>query len=344
MFDVYGSEQKEGAKKEINFDDLNKYVVEAAGLQDRETLVGYISMIADLGTQEQPDAENVFVGTEEDERQAIAEKPLTYFKDGFDPETKKPVRLKCWPQKPVQCVAVAVDFSDIVIDKGSFFGDSKPLPLRLWLGGQFYIPDAGMVIGRPTPLKVNKKLGDWSLDQKNLFYKMAVAAKIIKPGEIFKPQRISELLGKAFQFNAQVFFKESKGKQYYTEYVQFVSGLGRGQSEPEMTTTPMMIQFNKENEADAIKELRAHVVNTMKKASNYEGSVIQKQIESIRGVKPSEKKEPVETKVVGHGEHIEVVPVKKDKPAPQADFDSFDDDIPFAPIGLQEGKFFLHMI
>lgn len=344
MFDVYGSEQKEGAKKEINFEDLNKYVVEAAGLQDRETLVGYVSMIADLGTQEQPDAENVFVGTEEDERQAIAEKPLTYFKDGFDPETKKPVRLKCWPQKPVQCVAVAVDFSDIVIDKGFFFGDSKPLPLRLWLGGQFYIPDAGMVIGRPTPLKVNKKLGDWSLDQKNLFYKMAVAAKIIKPGEIFKPQRISELLGKAFQFNAQVFFKEGKGKQYYTEYVQFVSGLGRGQSEPEMTTTPMMIQFNKENEADAIKELRAHVVNTMKKASNYEGSVIQKQIESIRGVKPSEKKEPVETKVVGHGEHIEVVPVKKDKPVPQADFDSFDENIPFAPIGLQEGKFFLHMI
>ena len=334
-FEVYGAGQKESAKQNnVDFDKLNEYVVETAGLQDRETLIGYVAAIVDLGTQEQPDAENVFVGSEEDERKAIAEKPMTYFKDGFDPETKKPVRLKCWPQKPVQCVAVAVDFADILVDKGQFFGESKPLPLRLWLGGQFYIENTGMVIGRPTPLKVNKKLGDWSLDQKNLFYKMAVAAKQIKPGEVYKPQRISELLGKAFQFEAQVFFKESKGKKYYTEYIKFVSGLGRGQVEPELLTKPLMIQFNKENEADAVKDLRAHVVNTIKRASNYEGSVIKSQIESIRGVQAPKEDKPTQQ---------DEAPKTKDK-SPAQDFDSFDDDIPFAPIGLQEGKLFLHMI
>lgn len=31
-------------------------------------------------------------------------------------------------------------------------------------------------------------------------------------------------------------------------------------------------------------------------------------------------------------------------PNPAPDFDSFDDGIPFAPIGLQEGRMFLHMI
>ena len=191
-----------------------------------------------------------------------------------------------------------------------------------------------MVIGRPTPLKVNKKLGDWSLDQKNLFYKMAVAAKQIKPGEVYKPQRISELLGKAFQFEAQVFFKESKGKKYYTEYIKFVSGLGRGQVEPELLTKPLMIQFNKENEADAVKDLRAHVVNTIKRASNYEGSVIKSQIESIRGVQAPKEDKPTQQ---------DEAPKTKDK-SPAQDFDSFDDDIPFAPIGLQEGKLFLHMI
>tara|TARA_Y100000114_G_C11764120_1_gene332334 strand:+ start:29349 stop:30353 length:1005 start_codon:yes stop_codon:yes gene_type:complete len=284
-FDSYGAAQNGGntSTKSVNFDELNAYVVETAELEQRETLVGYVSMIVDLGTQEQPDAEVVFNGTEEDERKAVAEMPDTYFKDGIDPVSKNKVRYKCWPQKPVQCVAVAVDFPEIIVDKGSFFGESKPLPLRLWLGGQFYIENVGMVVGRPTPLKVNKKLGDWSLDQKNLFHKMAVAAKIIKPNEVFVPQRIDELLGKAFQFEAQVFFKESKGKKYYTEYVKFVSGLGRGQTAPEHITTPMLIQFNKENPEDAVKELRAHVVNTIKKASNYEGSVIQKQIESLRG-------------------------------------------------------------
>lgn len=37
-------------------------------------------------------------------------------------------------------------------------------------------------------------------------------------------------------------------------------------------------------------------------------------------------------------------PKAKAAPQPAPDFDSFDDDIPFAPIGLQEGRMFLHMI
>lgn len=325
-FDVYTENQTEstGNANKVDFDQLNKYVVETAGLQERENLIGYVAAIVDLGTQEQPDAEVIFTGDEEDERKEIAEKPLTYFEDGYDPQTKKKVRFKKWPQKPVQCVAVAVDFPDIIIDKGQFFGDSKPLPLRMWLGGQFYIQDVGMVVGRPTPLKVNKKLGDWSLDQKHLFYKMAVAAKLIKPGEVFKPQQIDQLLGQAFQFQVQVFFKESKGKEYYTEYVNFMGGLGRGQSTPELLTEPMMIQFNKENDAVAVKELRAHVVNTLKRASNYQGSLLQKQIESVRGVQDSKPKQE---------EKVEQQPVKKaqSKPAPQPEpEDNFDDsDLPF---------------
>lgn len=37
-------------------------------------------------------------------------------------------------------------------------------------------------------------------------------------------------------------------------------------------------------------------------------------------------------------------PKAKAAPQPAPNFDSFDDDIPFAPIGLQEGRMFLHMI
>ena len=325
-FDVYGVDQKESSNEnKVDFDKLNQYVVDTAQLEQRETLVGYVGMIVDLGTQDQEDAEVTFTGTEEDERREIAEKPLTYFKDGKDPQSGKQVRLKCWPQKAVQCVAVAVDFPEIIVDKGEFFGDSKPLPLRLWLGGQFYIAESGMVIGRPTPLKVNKKLGDWSLDQKHLFYKMAVAAKHIKPGEVYKPQRISELLGQAFQFEAQVNFKESKGKKYYTEYIKFVSGLGRGQSAPELLTDPMMIQFNKQNDEAAVKELRAHVVNTLKRASNYEGSVIQKQIEEVRGWSTGNSSPKQEDKQGEAPKPKAEKPVKNEEPAP--DFDDL--DIPF---------------
>lgn len=292
MFEVYGASQNAGKseKPSVNFDELNSHVVEAAGLQERETLVGYVSMIVDLGTQNQPDAEVTFTGDESAEKEEFAKNPNTYFKDGFDPVTRKPVRLKCWQQKPVQCVAVAIDFPDILINKGKFFGNSDPKPLRLWLGGQFYDQSIGkMVVARPTPLKVNKKLGNWSFDQKHLFYKMAVADKMIKPGEVFAPKDIDKLLGKAFQFTAQVFFKPGKdGKSYYTEYINFVGALGRGQAAPEAKTTPLIIQMNKQNSEQAVKEVRAHVLNTCRLASNWEGSALQKQVDSLRS--PSEDK------------------------------------------------------
>lgn len=63
----------------------------------------------------------------------------------------------------------------------------------------------------------------------------------------------------------------------------------------------------------------------------------------------SYKLKKVEAKPVEEEEEQEVPtpstkPKAKAAPQPAPDFDSFDDDIPFAPIGLQEGRMFLHMI
>lgn len=64
----------------------------------------------------------------------------------------------------------------------------------------------------------------------------------------------------------------------------------------------------------------------------------------------SYKVKKVEAKPFAEAKEEEVadVPTPKSKakvaPQPAPAFDSFDDDIPFAPIGLQEGKMFLHMI
>ena len=57
-FQVYSAESSEGSSgKTIDFDALNKYVVETADLENGDTLVGVISGIYDLGTQKLPDAE-----------------------------------------------------------------------------------------------------------------------------------------------------------------------------------------------------------------------------------------------------------------------------------------------
>lgn len=332
-FDAYSPVTSDSSnKKEVDYAALNQYVVETANLQERETLVGVVAGIVDLGTQEQPDAEVVFTGDEDDEAAEIKKNPNTYFKDGFDPNSRKPARLKCWPQKPIQSVAVAVDFPEIEIDKGQFFGNSNPQPLRLWLGGTFFIEGKGMVVARPTPLKVVNIDKDapkpkWSFSPLHLFYKMAVAAKLIKSGEVFLPNSIDQLVGKAFQFEAQVFFKEVKGKQYFTEYVKFVGGLGRGQSAPELENT-FLIQFNHNNSPEDIKQLRNHVINTIKSAKNYQESAIKKQIENSSSsgdaAEDQEAEEsPKETKTVKQVKEQKVY--KKAVPA----LDEDDSDDPF---------------
>jgi hypothetical protein len=333
-FEVYAnSKTTKSETSTVDYEALNKYVVETADLQERAVLNGYISAIVDLGEQNQMDAEVEFKGTAEDEAAEIEKNPNTYFKDGLN-DKNQPVRLKCWPQKPCQCVAVAVDFPDIILDKGQFFGESNPQPMRLWMGGQFYMgKDIGMQIAKPTPLRVTKKDGHWSFAQNHQFYKMAVDSKLIKPGEAFLPKDIDKLLGKSFQFQAQVFFKETKGKSYFTEWIKYQGPLGRGQKECEIIREPILIQFNQDNKPEDLKELRYHIINTMKNSPSFPGSKIESQLEALYEQKPQEgtqeapeapkKEEPVPTP--------SKPAAKPGKPAPKpvTNFDDLDDDIPF---------------
>lgn len=293
-FEAYGvqSDSKK-SKSNVDWDAMNKYVVEAAGLQEPETLSGVVSVLVDLGTQKQPDGQYELDKEDKDltieqltEKYAadIADKGI-YFKEGYSNNTKQ--ILKHVPQKDRQSVAFAVDFPDIVIDKGQFFKkedgsfESNPKPLRLWMGGQFWNGEA-MVVQNMIPLKVIKddKLG-WTMNPKSTPYKMAVASKLIKPDSPFSPDKIDGLVGKTLQFQARVFFKEgNNGKKYYTEQIKFVGGLPRGGKDQSVENT-YVIQFNQENDPKALKELRGHIVNTIKNATNFEGSQIEAQLNEI---------------------------------------------------------------
>lgn len=325
-----------GNKKEIDYDLMNRTIVEEAGLQDRETLIGVVEIIADLGTQKIPDSEYVFDGDEEEEEKLIAEAKNPgdiYFKNQFDWESKKERRFKFVKQKDQQCVGICVTFPDIIVDKGKWFGESNPQPLRIWMGGSYYLQGTGFILQRPQALKVNKRIDNknWSLDQKNVLYRMATAAKVIKPGDIFPPQRIDEILGHSFQFECQVYMKPSKdGKEYFHEYVKFAGPLGRGMKAPEFDFTPQLIQFNSDdNDLKTVKELRKPVTNTMAQSSNWEGSKLKTQWESVKqNYDNSEPDEPVEnTKTPAKA----MKPKKETKPkvAEKDPFDDMDDDVPF---------------
>jgi len=303
-FDAYAQSTttSKSDKPTVKFDELNKYVVETCQLQQPETLLGVISVIADLGTQKLPDAEydldkeDVDLTIEqlsEKYSKDITEGKITKFGKSYDSVKKEWVVRKFVKQADRQAIVMAIDFPDIMLDKGQFFGETEPnpKPLRLWLGGQYwnkFIGEKGkMLVQNVIPLKVTNIAQPpakvWSMNPKSIPHKMAVAAKIIETGEAFLPQDIDKLLGKTLQFKAQVFFnKGTDGKQYYTEKVSFAAGLARGQKERQVDKT-YLIQFNKENDQQALKELRAHVINTIEQATNFEGSVIQKQLDEVRG-------------------------------------------------------------
>lgn len=326
-FNVTTTTTTEGKKDKVlvDWNALNEHVVEAAGTAKKARSVpGVISGIYDLGEQNLEDAKVVFTGTAEDEAAEIAARPGTYFEDGLD-DKGKPARLKRWPQKPVQQVAVTIDFPQIMVDKGQFFGKSDPKPLRMLLNGEFTLPGEKLkVVAKPYNIRETKYDAEktWAFAKNNTLHKLADAVGILDDNGLFKKERIGELLGKVAQFQFQVWMKPGNKKAhdgsvmtFFTEDIKLVGMVPEGVPLPEVPEGILHgVNLYGENDPAAVKQLRVAVKNTIKRANNYEGSDLQKFFEA-----DGEQSQPkAETP------KADVQPV-----APKVQVDDFEDDIPF---------------
>lgn len=346
--EVYGAttqSKNQSNKPTVDFDALNRYVVEECKLQQPETMLGVISVMVDLGTQKQNDAEYDLEPADksltieeltEKYSLEIHEGKIRKFDKSYDSKTRSWVIRKFVPQQDRQSIVYAVDFPSIMLDKGKFFGEEEGKnvkPLRLWIGGQYWNKyQEKMLVQNVIPLKVKNIAEDgeskkWSMATNSSLYKMAVAAKLINQGDAFLPQDADKLLGKTLQFKTQVFFNRGKdGKDYYTEKLAFATGLTRDQAEKQVENT-YLIQFNQENDPQALKELRKHIVNTIENATNYvnhetgEPSAIKRQLDALRSGNTQTSEAPKQD-----------VQVKEKKPVvplqPQKSQD-LDDDLSF---------------
>ena len=287
-------------KPTVDFDALNEFVVEQVGCQQPETLNGVIVGIIDLGNQKLPDAEyDVDSGDEDlsvEELEAkyaaeIAAGKISKFDFVKDWSTRPPKEVikKFVPQKDRQCISYCVDFPDVMLDKGQFFGEnSEPKPLRLYFGGQYYHQGLKkMIVQNLLPLKLSNIAKDpksqkvWSLNPKSQLHKMAVASKIINTGDAFMPDQIDELLGKTLQFKVQIGFNEKGDKKYYFEKMSFLGAIQR-KDKPFENVDTFLIQMDDDNDPEALKQIRKHLLNTMEMATNFEGSQLQKQLLEVR--------------------------------------------------------------
>lgn len=265
-----------GERKEVDWNALNTHVIEAAKTAKKaRSIPGVISGIYDLGEQDREDAEIEFKGTPEEELKIIEEKPLTYFENDRDGK-----RVMRYPQKPVQQIAIAVDFPQVLVDKGQFFGNSNPLPLRLLLNGEFTLTDGTRIVGRPfsiveTKFKDEKK---WAFAKNSGIHKLADAVEILDDKGLFTKDRIGELLGKVALFQFRVYMKPNKkdpSKVYFTEEIKLAGLVPEGVEIPEFDESILHgVNLYGENDEEAVKQLRATVRNTIQRANNYEGSDI----------------------------------------------------------------------
>jgi hypothetical protein len=314
-------------RKVVDWDALNQHVVDASGTAKKSrSIPGVISGLYDLGNQELPDAEKAFTGSAADEEAEIAKFPATYFKDGIDRETNKPARLKCWPQKPVQQIAFSIDFPQVLVDKGQFFGNSKPLPLRMLLNYEYTVPGTKeKIVARPYNLRDSKHdLGNgkavWALAKNNGLHKLAAAAELLDANGLFNKERAGELIGKVVQFEFRVWMKPAKtgDKTFFTEEIKLVGMVPEGVAIPAVPEGILhCVNLHGENDAEAVKQMRVAIKNTMKRALNYDTSSLKAGFEADAAAYGNK---PAETAVQAAVKAAEVVPVE---PA------AFDDDIPF---------------
>lgn len=260
---------------QVDWKALEDYTIQVAQLEEPETMVGIVSGIIDVGEQEQEDA-MIELKAGENEEEIAAKFKGTYFK------TVEGKRYKCFKRPPAWHLVLTVDFPQIMLDKGKFCGKKEGeelRPLRLILNGEFVLKGGVKIASRPIQATNNKELGSWSLSPKNTLYKMAKDSKLIKTGDVFPNDRVTELLGKAFQFSVQV-HRNKDG--FYNEYCKYVGATAKGQQAPEIEESCLyVVSFDGDNTDEALKQLRVSIRNTMMRATDYEEAPIREQLETL---------------------------------------------------------------
>lgn len=334
-FQTTGSTQTAGSteRRQVDYKALNEHLVAVAGGGKQRSLPGIITGIYDLGLQklddaaiQVTDAEWVkrfpeYDGTKEGEKAVIAKAGR---EDARFEEFEGNYCFR-YKQKPVQQVAVSVDFPQIMADKSLHFtGTSQPMPLRLILNGEF-----NRLVQKPFNLRsMNHNQGKpgaakWALAKNSQLHKLADASGILDKDGLFKAERLDELLGKVVQFQIRLYFND---KGFYKEDIKIAGIVPEGLPHPELpeTVTLALVQmWDADLDKTAALEARACIKNHQRKALNF--------------VSPDTGEDSPLKAVIGEGWKPDgdkpAAPAPKPTgiapSAPAPDTDDFDDDVPF---------------
>lgn len=342
----------------VDFDALNQHIADVVDAPQPDARILIISGVVDLGYQKQEDAKMKWEGTDaqraEIEAKAAAGETQEYFEVVEYGQNNVPTLCKRWPSKDQREIAIFLDDPTKLVNYGQFFGHEdggKEVPYRMMLNNEFYNKDmGGKIPGRDINLREHRNDdGTWGFKSNTILFKMGQAVGALDAQGNMKPQYLGNLIGKAVLCNVTCAITESGGKKYLTEKVGF-NGPVPSMMKPMIPTLAdehmFMINFKGENDPEALKTLRQSCINKIVRATNFADSDLRKQLIAVGKIKEDQGNLTGGAAQGASKGPVSAQPAQSAQAAPQAavDFDSFDDDIPFAPIGLQEGRNFLHMI
>lgn len=264
-----------GGGSNVDWDALNSHIAETVqevlGCEEGTpaAAVGIVSGVVSYGLHQDPErVEPMDEGdakTKEWKQRQVDNKKATIDEDGN-------FRFQAPPR---QEVGFYVDFPQVVVDKGQFFGESNPAPYRVLLGGVFK--------GEPAQkTKVEGYKNDdnvWVFGDKNRATKLAKAAKLKNLKNGFAQERLLELIGSAITFNVEVYVNDAG---FLQEKITNPSPVMAGIPIPELDESLLLfVDMKEDNDIEQVKMLTKAVKDYIKEANDYEGSKIKVQLEAL---------------------------------------------------------------
>lgn len=228
------------------------------------------SLIVDMGTQPQPNAEYEYEPEKKEHIEALENGTGSLTIPAYgELKGKQCISL---PRKPKDSVAVFVDLVEETLDYGSEIGEKH---YRLMLNKSFRGDIAPIPFGAVKP-KTDGAM--WTFAPASVLTKLAIACnmpQVIGKGREDENMDISLLLDKPLQVNVEITTTEKNGKTYTNVHNKGLSPIRKNDVVPELLTPAKLITFENAT-AEDVKFIRKDLREKIKGALNFAGSNMEK--------------------------------------------------------------------
>lgn len=254
----------------VDWDAFNEHLLEQIG-EEVESRVGIISGIIDLGVQPRPDYVEEYTGTKKQDAQ------LKSGRSYLDADEENIIT----ELKPVDQVAIFVDFPEIMINYGEFFNDGEDdwKPYRHLITGENWDKQENKMFAKGVSLSCkpdDKAPSGWGYDRKSTISKLAIGSGVIKRAPVDQNFDIADLMNGVITMDLVA---EESGK-YVNIKATNISSKHPAIPVPEHDIECFGIGLDGDNDADTLKFIRASIRNTLERAQGWETSGLKAELDA----------------------------------------------------------------